>query len=143
MQTRDRCETVSSRAVSCGAARSRIGAAAAALAALVATPAATPWLRAQSHSELWGEAGEKWTPDSRLPDFSFAGYRRGEEPYRIPEASVSVADFGARGDGESDDTSAFREAIAAGAGKRVLVPEGRYLLSDRLEIEASGTVLQG
>ena len=25
-------------------------------------------------SELWGQAGEKWDPRSRLPDSSFAGY---------------------------------------------------------------------
>ena len=53
-------------------------------------------------SELWGAAGEKWTPESRLPDFSFAGYRRGEEPFRIPKAQVSVATFGAKGDGKTD-----------------------------------------
>ncbi len=100
-------------------------------------------LEAQSQSELWGAAGEKWAPESRLPDFSFAGYRRGEESYRIPEETVSVVDFGARGDGESDDTSAFREALAAGAGQRVLVPAGRYVLSEVIEISRSGTVLQG
>ncbi|MGZ8920969.1 MAG: hypothetical protein ACXW3L_08290, partial [Limisphaerales bacterium] len=32
------------------------------------------------HSELWGAAGEKWDARSRLPDFSFAGYHRGEKP---------------------------------------------------------------
>jgi hypothetical protein len=26
------------------------------------------------YSALWGRTGEKWTPQSRLPDFSFAGY---------------------------------------------------------------------
>jgi len=120
------------------AARSALG-----IAILLAAAAAPPQLAAQTHSELWGVAGENWRPDSRLPDFSHAGYRRGEEAYRIPEATVSVRDFGARGDGESDDTAAFREAIAVGGGKRVLVPEGRYRLSDVLEINASGTVLQG
>ena len=31
-------------------------------------------------SDLWGANGEHWTPQSRLPDFSFAGYHCGEAP---------------------------------------------------------------
>jgi ribosomal protein L21E len=94
-------------------------------------------------SQLWGVAGEKWTPASRLPDFSYAGYRRGEEPFRIPSASISVADFGAKGDGRTDDTAAFKKAIAAGAGKVIQVPAGRFLLSDILRIQVSNLVLRG
>jgi len=94
-------------------------------------------------SELWGAGGEKWSPTNRLPDFSFAGYRRGEEPFRIPKESVSVASFGAKGDGTNDDTEAFTKAIAAGAGKVVLIPPGRFLLSNVLEIRRSNLVLQG
>ncbi len=48
--------------------------------------------RAQT-SQLWGKSGEKWSSESRLPDFSFEGYRRGEEPYRIPAERISVASF--------------------------------------------------
>ncbi len=80
---------------------------------------------AEKTSELWGSSGEAWTPESRLPDFSQAGYRRGEEPYRIPAETVSVKAFGAKGDGTTDDTEAFKQAIASGAGKRVSIPEGR------------------
>lgn len=101
-----------------------------------------PALRAEV-SQLWGVSGEKWTPTSRLPDFSFAGYRRGEEPFRIPPASVSVATFGAKGDGKNDDTAAFKKAIAAGSGKVILIPAGRFVLSDVLEIRTSNLVLRG
>ena len=76
-------------------------------------------------SQLWGRNGEAWSRDSRLPDFSFAGYRRGEEPYRIPAESISVKSFGAKGDGHTDDTNAFRQAIAAGKGKVIKLPAGR------------------
>lgn len=103
---------------------------------------AGPAGRAQT-SALWGDSGETWTSESRLPDFSFAGYRRGEEPYRIPAQKISVTDFGARGDGRTDDTAAFKQAIAAGAGKLILIPPGRFALSDLLEIRQSGTVLRG
>jgi hypothetical protein len=94
-------------------------------------------------SRLWGTSGERWTPMSRLPDFSMAGYRRGEEPYRIPAQQVSVTEFGARGDDQSDDTPAFKKAIAQGRGKVITIPAGRYLLSDILEIRSSNLVLRG
>ncbi len=94
-------------------------------------------------SQLWGVAGEKWTPESRLPDFSFAGYRRGEEAFRIPPSSISVADFGAKGDGRTDDTAAFKRASASGQGKVILIPAGRFVLSDILEIHSSNLVLRG
>ena len=94
-------------------------------------------------SQLWGVAGEKWTPASRLPDFSFAGYRRGEEPYRIPAESISVTDFGAKGDGYTDDTAAFQRALQAGAGKVIHVPAGRFVLSDIFKIRTSNLVLRG
>ncbi len=108
-----------------------------ALALLLAGP-----VRAE-YSPLWGVAGEKWTPASRLPDFSYAGYRRGEEAYRLPAGSSSVADYGAKGDGRTDDTAAFKQAIAAGQGKVIRIPPGRFILSDRLEIRASNLVLRG
>lgn len=94
-------------------------------------------------SELWGANGERWTPASRLPDFSFAGYRRGEESYRIPAGKISVTDFGAKGDGKTDDTVAFQKALAAGAGKVIEVPTGRYIFSDRFKIRSSNLVLRG
>ena len=49
-----------------------------ALAFLHATSAST-----QEFSLLWGEDGAAWEPAGRLPDFSFAGYRCGEDP--IPD----------------------------------------------------------
>lgn len=98
---------------------------------------------AQQYSELWGRAGEKWSPTSRLPDFSFAGYHFGEDP--IPEiaAACSVSDFGALGDDDLDDTQAFRDAIEATERGAILIPAGRYIISDILWIKKSGIVLRG
>ncbi len=92
---------------------------------------------------LWGEAGERWTPDSRLPDFSYAGYHRGEKPLPTRRPQVSVKDFGAVGDGKTDDTAAFKQAIAKAAGKAIGVPPGRYVITDFLYIRSSGTCLIG
>lgn len=98
---------------------------------------------AQSYSELWGKNGEKWTPDSRLPDFSFAGYHFGEDPIPKPKVVANVKDFGAKGDGKTDDTEAFKNAIEATKAGAILIPEGRYILRNILWIEKSNIVLRG
>ena len=99
---------------------------------------------APSHySALWGRDGEHWTPQSRLPDFSYAGYRRGETPLPAVQSVANVKTFGAKGDGNADDTAAFQKAIEASKGKILSIPPGRYLITDFLTIRDSGTVLQG
>ena len=97
----------------------------------------------QQTSKLWGNAGELWSPQSRLPDFSYAGYHRGEQPLPDRKPDVSVKDFGAIGDGKTDDTAAIKQAVASAAGKVIAFPLGRYLITDIIEINHSGTVLQG
>lgn len=102
-----------------------------------------PTAQAQTHSALWGRAGEVWSPRGRLPDFSHAGYRRGESPLPRPRMTRSVREFGAVGDGVADDTEAFRRAIAAVDEGAILIPAGRYRITDVLEIARSGVVLRG
>jgi polygalacturonase len=56
--------------------------------------------------------------------------------------SISVKDYGAVGDGVTDDTAAFNSAIAT--GRKVIVPSGTYLVADviadsNLDIEGEGT----
>jgi hypothetical protein len=95
-------------------------------------------------SALWGVAGELWSPQSRLPDFSFAGYHAGEAP--IPDVPVvaNVRDFGATGDGVTDDGQAFAEAIEAASGRgAVFVPAGHYVIRRYLSIYDSNLVLRG
>jgi len=48
---------------------------------------------------------------------------------------VDVRDFGAMGDGVSDDAPAFEAADAAAAGRDVLVPEGTYFLGDSVTLQ--------
>lgn len=45
----------------------------------------------------------------------------------VATAAVSVTDFGARGDGRTDSTAAFRKAFGNG-GKGVFIPEGVYVV---------------
>ena len=94
-------------------------------------------------SALWERSGERWTTRSRLPDFSYAGYHRGERPLPTRAPDVSVKDYGAVGDGQADDTAAFRRAIEVNPGEVIAVPAGRYKITNFLTITASGTVLQG
>jgi len=95
------------------------------------------------YSELWGEHGEKWTPHSRLPDFSFAGYQSGEKNPPRPAPVANVRDFGAKGDGVQDDTAAFLKAIENTREGVISIPAGRYLITDILWIKKPGLVLRG
>jgi len=97
----------------------------------------------QEYSALWGRAGERWSATGRLPDFSFAGYRCGEEPLPTVPQVANVKAFGAKGDGRTDDSQAFLDAIAAGKRGAIYVPPGRYRITKILEIKRSGVVLRG
>jgi len=78
-------------------------------------------------------------PLSRLPTWD-PGVRGG-----IPDVPVrvNVRDFGAAGDGQTDDTAAFKSAISAcpkpGA---VYLPAGSYVIRGRIDVP-SGIVLRG
>lgn len=95
------------------------------------------------YSKLWGWHGEFWLPSGRLPDFSYAGYRNGEQPIPDHAPAAKVTDFGARGDDDKDDTAAFKAAIEATKSGAILVPPGRYIITDVLKITRSGVALRG
>ena len=96
---------------------------------------------AEVYSKLWGASGESWSTTSRLPDFSRGVYHNGEKP--IPNVAVvaSVKDFGAKGDGASDETESFRKAIAVAGRGAILIPAGRYIILGTLDIRKRGVVL--
>jgi hypothetical protein len=108
-------------------------------ALLTALAAAT----AAQHSALWGERGENWTPQSRLPDFSFAGYHCGEKALPNVPPGVSVKDFGAKGDAVADDSQAFLDALEKVRSGAIEVPPGRYRITRILEIHRPNVVLRG
>ncbi|NIA12583.1 MAG: hypothetical protein GWP08_00790 [Nitrospiraceae bacterium] len=59
------------------------------------------------------------------------------------EGFFSVKEFGAMGDGQTDDTAAIQAAIdaASGDGGNVLLPPGRYAVSGSLHIAPGVTVM--
>jgi hypothetical protein len=95
------------------------------------------------HSKLWGENGETWSPAGRLPDVSFAGYACGEQAIPKPPIVSNVRDFGAKGDGITDDSAAFLAAIAKTERGAISIPPGRYRITQILEIKKPGIVLRG
>lgn len=54
---------------------------------------------------------------------------------------INVRDFGAKGDGTTDDTSALNAAMTAATGKTLFIPAGTYLISDSLGIPSNTTVV--
>ena len=94
-------------------------------------------------SDLWGVNGERWSPQSRLPDFSYAGYHSGEAPLPQVPRGVSVKEFGAKGDGTTDDTAAFQKALVTVKSGAIEIPPGRYRITDILEVKRTGIVLRG
>lgn len=46
---------------------------------------------------------------------------------------INVKDFGAKGDGVSDDTASFRAAVAAAQGRTIFVPSGSYVLTGHID----------
>lgn len=95
------------------------------------------------YSDLWGQAGERWSPQSRLPDFSFAGYRTGTVALPTPAIVSNVKSYGAVGDGIADDSQAFLNAIAATSSGAISIPAGRYKITKVLKITKSNLVLRG
>ena len=59
---------------------------------------------------------------------------------RFPDRNFNVRDYGAKGNGNTNDTAAFNKAIAAcnkAGGGNVLVPAGKYLMAS---VQALGNV---
>lgn len=56
------------------------------------------------------------------------------------ELEINIRDFGAKGDGVTDDTEAFKQAGLSGV--KVIVPEGRYIINDTVQL-SSNTKLIG
>lgn len=95
-------------------------------------------------STLFGSQGELWNASGRLLDYGFAGYHTGSEVPPTPSGPVlDVVELGARPDDGEDDTQAFLTAIAASSGGVIQIPAGRFVLTQRLEIQKPNLVLRG
>jgi len=95
---------------------------------------------------LWKQYAAAPNTHPNIPNNSFAGYGRGERPIPALPVVVKVTDFGAKGDGATDDTAAFRTAMEAAAkkgGGAVGIPAGNYNINGILHLKFNGVVLRG
>ena len=60
---------------------------------------------------------------------------------RLPEVSawVNIRDLGAKGDGKTDDTKAFRDAISK--HQTIYVPQGEYIISETLTLKENTNLI--
>jgi hypothetical protein len=120
-----------------------------------AEPVPATW-RSELYPENWTPPSDKsFATDKLIQDFSYAGYRRGEEP--IPRLTGPIFDvtqppFGADPTDGADATAAIQAAIdaaAAAGGGVVFLPAGTYHVAPRgddktaLSIQNSNTILRG
>jgi hypothetical protein len=120
-----------------------LGAAVALGSGCASEPSETPRANCTG-SSLYGTQGEGWSTSGRLLDYGYAGYRTGSEPIpTVTAPALSVTDYGARPDDAEDDTQAFLTAIAASTSGVILVPAGRFLITQRLELRKSNLVIRG
>ncbi len=97
-----------------------------------------------TYSSLWGANGERWTPEGRLPDFSYAGYHAGEASIPTPAAKWDLKrDFHAVGDGQTDDSAAFLKAIESINNGVLFIPKGTYVIAKRIDITKGNLILRG
>jgi hypothetical protein len=95
---------------------------------------------------LWDEFTASPFTHPQLPYVGRAGLRAGARDLPAPQRTLDVRDFGARGDGVTDDAPALNRALAAAGeqgGGAVLVPPGRYAVDGVVRIGDNGVVLRG
>lgn len=66
---------------------------------------------------------------------------------KLREIAISVMDYGAVGDGVTDDTTAVQAAVyyaeTIGEGAKVVFPAGKYLFNSTVTVMKSGVLLEG
>lgn len=102
------CQPATGRGLISADAASRVEAAAAVANSSVQAAAAVAALPA-GYSKFWGVAGERLDPAGRITDYSYAGYKQGNEPLPSPPVTASYKQFQQPG---MSDTDALLAAVA-------------------------------
>ncbi|KAJ6781688.1 hypothetical protein PWT90_10859 [Aphanocladium album] len=87
--------------------------------------------------------GNGYTRQASLVDGSGTYFERPKPQYEGSSASefLHVKDFGARGDGATDDTAAFQAAVYASQGKILFVDAGSYILTATITIPIGSRIV--
>lgn len=100
----------------------------------------------QPVAEIWQEYVQNPDTHPNLPNGSYAGYQYGEREIPTIAGPVhNVRDYGAAGDGSTDDGPAIRAALDAVGpeGGVVFFPRGHYLVNGLIFVHTDRTVLRG
>ena len=87
--------------------------------------------------------GKSGHPTAGCPTSLLPGYQAGDTALPTVPITANVKDFGAQGDGTTDDTAAFHRALAATSQGALYIPPGRYRLTAPLEISEPHLVVRG
>lgn len=103
---------------------------------------------AQVTPNLWKEYKENPNSHPNIPNCSYAGYRYGDValPSGIGQTYNVKTQYGAKGDGSTDDTEAIRNAIKAAetaGGGVVYIPNGDYICSGVLFVNGDNVIIRG
>lgn len=79
--------------------------------------------------------------EDEVDEASIIALQKGLYARLLVQDYVNVKQFGAKGNGVTDDTEALQRAIDFGGN--VLVPDGNYVISNTLEIDVQKTSLEG
>lgn len=96
--------------------------------------------------DIWGDYLLEPDNHAHIPNNSFAGYMRGEQPLPDVPVVTDITYHGGVGDGLTDNTTAFRDAIEAAyqaGGGAVYIPAGTWLVTETIWLWRSGVVLRG
>lgn len=95
------------------------------------------------YTNVWGSDGADQHGEGLIPEFSFAGFKSGYETFSPPSDTINILNFGAAGDGISDDTQSIKNAIASIDSGVIYFPAGTYLITDTISIKKSNIFLIG
>src|SRR5690348_16215934 len=79
---------------------------------------------------LWGQASDSSNGNTAAAWNEVPAILARIKPLRFPSRDFDIAKYGAKGDNQTDNTEAFRVAIAAcskAGGGRVVVPRGEFI----------------
>ncbi|KAL0932541.1 LysM domain-containing protein [Colletotrichum truncatum] len=85
----------------------------------------------------------RYRRDSALLDEKGAFYERPKPQYEDRDVAdfLHVKDFGAKGDGQTDDTAAIQKAINSSQGKILFIDAGSYILTQTVTVPAGVKVI--
>lgn len=115
------------------------------IALIVSVCVAVSAQQTTAQQQIWNEWVANPNTHVHIPNVSYAGYKYGSQSLPTGGTLYNVKNYGAQGDGVTDDTAEIRNAIAAvgSSGGVVYFPTGTYIISGPLFVHKNNTILRG